>query len=132
MADDSKDWKIALQNHLLTDARKVHGIMDLCRELIDEKIAAALAALVYDKLGGAYLTNPLIQCGREGEVTSVTFPVAYKSGTEPKVVVTSMVASVVIRINGNAEYDHFHVAGKGVDGSTQTQPFEWIAIGEKA
>jgi hypothetical protein len=123
---------IDLKNHKNTPPQSVHGIFDQVRIYVAEQIAATLAVLAYDNLTGAYLTSPLIQCGREGATTSVTFPVAYKTGTEPKVVLTSMTASVVIRLNGTPTATGFTVQGKGTDGTTQTQPFEWIAIGEKA
>lgn len=123
-----------LYNHISDDPKKVHkGLFDLVKPAIQSALAAMLGALVYDKLTGAYLTNPLIQCGREAaSTTSVTFPVAFKTGTEPKVVLTSMVASVVVRLNGTPTATGFTQAGKGTDGTTQNQAFEWIAIGEKA
>ena len=122
-----------LYNHIGEEPKKAHSIFALVKPAIQNALAAMLGALVYDKLTGAYLTNPLIHCGRESAgTTSVTFPVAFKTGTEPKVVLTSMAVSVVIRLNGTPTATGFTVQGKGIDGTTQNQAFEWIAIGKKA
>jgi hypothetical protein len=124
---------IDLQNHKNTPPQSVHGIFDLIRTYVAEQIAATLAALVYDKLTGAYLTNPFIQCGRESAgTTTVTFPVAYKTGTEPKVVLTSMETGVIIRLNGTPTATSFVQQGKDAGGTTQNQAFEWVSIGERA
>jgi hypothetical protein len=124
-------------NHLTDDPKKAHKIFAMVKPAITTAIAAAIAALkaalVYNKGTSAYRTSPLIQTGREAaSTTSVTFPVAFKSGTEPIVILTSLSTSVIIQLTGTPTATGFVQQGKGTDGTTQNQDFEWIAIGEKA
>jgi hypothetical protein len=99
----------------------------------NKRIDSILDYLVF--ISGSKVKNFMIQCGIDefaGAGTTKTFPLAFKTGTVPVVVITSIQNARVVVMQGNPTATNFVGYGRLIsDGSNYTTLACWIAIGER-
>lgn len=101
--------------------------------LLEKKINSILSFLVF--IEAVETKNFLIQGATDefaGAGTSIDFPIAFKSGTVPLVLITSQNKECVVGRNAAPTETAFTGYGRYIsDGSSATCFATWIAIGER-